>query len=332
MVAISGFSGVGKDECAGHLVRKYRAIQTGLADPAKRHMMDVYGFTVEQLWGPSHMRNSGDPRYPKNVLNDLGPVPQGMGESILSRLGPDAIHGEIKAGKGYVAVMAPELPGSGPVPAKPGWGPVPWTAAPGGSRIFFIEEDHPNFFLSPREALQLYCNLLNDLHLNTWARKGVEIQKALSKTLWDCGYYSFLPRYTYSREIGLSERVMDVDDIMSRKNVGVSAENPDGEVRYHENPFVTTFSDFRHRHEIRLAREMANGYVPVMVRVKHPKIEKAPYDHRSETEQEGIPDSAFDFVVRNDGTLEDLRSKMDDVVQAFSTPEWEPLPAGTPLS
>ena len=330
MVAISGFSGVGKDECAGHLVRKYRAVQTGLADPAKRHMMDVYGFSAQQLWGPSHMRNAGDPRYPKNCLSDLRPASQGLGDSVMKRFGTENIRGDVRPDKSYVAVMSHNEPGYGLFSAVRGWGPIPWMRASGGGRFFFIENDHPSFFLSPREALQLYCNLLNDLHLNTWARKGIEIQKRLAETAWETEY-DFLTRHTYSREGGLVRRDMDIDQIMSRKNPNVSADNPDGDRRLGEDPFITTFSDFRHRHEVRLAREMSDSYTPVMVRVKHPNIRKAPYDHRSETEQEGIPDSAFDFVVENDGSLEDLYGRMDAVMASVVDPEWKPLPAETPL-
>ena len=71
IIAISGFSGSGKDEAVSQLIRKYYAIQTGLADPGKRHLADAYGFTEEQLFGPSHFRNAGDLRIPKNSLENL---------------------------------------------------------------------------------------------------------------------------------------------------------------------------------------------------------------------------------------------------------------------
>jgi hypothetical protein len=57
VIAFSGFSKVGKDESSGVLVRECGAVHIGLADEAKRHMKSLYGFTSEQLWGPSEKRN-----------------------------------------------------------------------------------------------------------------------------------------------------------------------------------------------------------------------------------------------------------------------------------
>lgn len=51
IIGFSGYSKTGKDVCASHLVDECDAIHTGLADPAKRHMMDVYGFTEDQVFG-----------------------------------------------------------------------------------------------------------------------------------------------------------------------------------------------------------------------------------------------------------------------------------------
>src|SRR5271157_5972054 len=72
MICVSGWAGTGKDECSGRLVREHQAIHTGLADPGKRHMADAYGFTAEQLWGPSKFRNAGDKRYPKPQVKEFG--------------------------------------------------------------------------------------------------------------------------------------------------------------------------------------------------------------------------------------------------------------------
>jgi hypothetical protein len=61
MIGFSGFAGVGKDECAKALILNHNGIQTGLADPAKRHVGELYGFTKDQLFGPSELRNQVDP-------------------------------------------------------------------------------------------------------------------------------------------------------------------------------------------------------------------------------------------------------------------------------
>lgn len=290
ILCISGFSGVGKDEFAGELVRTHKAIQTGLADPAKRHMADLYGFTFDQLFGPSHFRNSGDPRYPKNLIRELGYMDCGTGED-LSRV--DGIIGEIRREKHYVEVEARNLPNTDPIKIKPGWPAVPHQSLKLGQARYFIETDHPAFFLSPREALQIYCNTMNDMYLDSWVRKGIEIHKQLATM-----------KYSYDQMKGPFEIEPEV-----------GSENNDH--------FLTCFSDFRHRHEIKLVRKIADTYIPVVIRIRHPKITTPPYNHRSETEQTTIPDSAFDFVVMNDGTLEELYQKVNEIVRIVSTEGWE---------
>lgn len=46
-----------------------------------------------------------------------------------------------------------------------------------------------------------------------------------------------------------------------------------------------------------------------LVRVVRPGVDLPPYAHVSETEQATIPDSFFDYVFQNDGSLEDLSTK-----------------------
>jgi hypothetical protein len=57
--------GTGKDTVADFLVAGETFAKIGLADPLKRFVRDVYGFTREQLWGPSSERNRIDTRYPR---------------------------------------------------------------------------------------------------------------------------------------------------------------------------------------------------------------------------------------------------------------------------
>jgi hypothetical protein len=58
---ILGEAHSGKSEAAKHL-RKAGFTEIALADPMKRALMDWYGFTEEQLWGPSELRNAPDER------------------------------------------------------------------------------------------------------------------------------------------------------------------------------------------------------------------------------------------------------------------------------
>jgi hypothetical protein len=71
IIGFSGYAKTGKDACADYLVKKYNAIHTGLADPAKRHMMEVYGFTEDQVFGAA--KDEVDPRIgvkPRILLQD----------------------------------------------------------------------------------------------------------------------------------------------------------------------------------------------------------------------------------------------------------------------
>lgn len=65
IIGICGPAGSGKDTAADHLVRAHRGVKVALADPLKRYCMDAYGFSEEQLWGPSSARNKPDHRYPR---------------------------------------------------------------------------------------------------------------------------------------------------------------------------------------------------------------------------------------------------------------------------
>ncbi len=64
--------GAGKDSVANRLVQKHEFTRVGLADPLKRICQEVFGFTDEQLWGPSEMRNAPDERYLSMKAGDLG--------------------------------------------------------------------------------------------------------------------------------------------------------------------------------------------------------------------------------------------------------------------
>lgn len=65
IIGISGLAGSGKDTCADFLVRDHNFVKVSFADPMKRICMDVYGFSFDQLWGPSAARNAHDTRLPR---------------------------------------------------------------------------------------------------------------------------------------------------------------------------------------------------------------------------------------------------------------------------
>lgn len=295
MLCISGWSGTGKDELAKRLVSGHGATQTGLADPAKRHLADVYGFTEDQLFGPSQSRNAGDPRVPKNIVSELGMRVDGE-EYVLDMAGPLDRIAAITLGKkhGIDDLVAAAT------------GPERSSAA--GMASFRAKVTDPRFSLSPREALQIYCEQLNNLHINTWVAKGVADQVRLARG-----------GYRYTKMHGL------VADSSGHWNPRSKA--------------VTCFADFRHIHEFRYTRSVAAGSLtPVLIRIKRPTVTKPPYNHRSEVEQVRVRDAAFDFVVNNDGTIGDLYGRVDRIIEEVSVPGWRPkawdesfvLPTGGP--
>lgn len=88
------------------------------------------------------------------------------------------------------------------------------------------------------------------------------------------------------------------------------------------------FPDCRFKNEIRLIKE-ADG---VLIRIKRfgAGLEGDYAAHPSEAEQMSIPDSEFDFIIDNDGTIDDLRQKVRGVAEEMhlvpSKPEQLELP------
>ncbi len=302
MFCVSGFSGVGKDEFCYRLVNKHGAVHTGLTDPAKRHMAEVYGFTRDQLFGPSYMRNAGDCRYPKTVVTAYKGRRTSQSELTLdtsqdSYTDPSKHWWciDLDLSKGDEVQFLNDL-------GMETLDHFRHSQQEGYIRLFFEETD-PRFFLSPREALQKYCNLMNKMYLFTWVRHGIEVHRKLACFKTDGLNQTRHPVYCYDRMLGLIDNECVIDNVETRREVT-------GDV-------ITCFSDFRHWHEILYTRQAAkesNEFRPILIRVKRPGIEKAPYNHRSETEQETIPDSEFDYVVMNNGSIEQLSLTVDTIV------------------
>lgn len=291
MICISGWAGTGKDECAGRLVKVHKALHTGLADPGKRHMKDAYGFTDEQLWGPSKFRNAGDIRYPKPIFFRVGLKPW------EGPLPDDVVDVTDSSGKSYLGDRTGKFWFSDCQErsvTSTAFEGKPYQPTKLGNANHFVRETDPDFWLSPREALQKYLELMNTLYADTWIRKGIEIHRQLASG-----------RFTYTKEGGIVPM----------------HPGPYGDM--HPAVLVTCYSDFRHIHEHRNAKEAGDGtLVPVLVRIKRPTVTKAPFKHRSETEQTRIRDAAYDFVIDNSKTLDDLYGMVDDIVKTCSNKKW----------
>jgi hypothetical protein len=63
IVILAGCAGSGKDTVGAYLRRRHHAITIAQADPLKRFVRDVFGFTDEQLWGASALRNQADAAF-----------------------------------------------------------------------------------------------------------------------------------------------------------------------------------------------------------------------------------------------------------------------------
>jgi hypothetical protein len=222
MFAFSGYSGVGKDECVKPLVEKHNAIHIGLADVAKRHVMDLYQFTVDQMFGPSENRNKLDSRYG----------------------------------------------------------------------------------LTPRHILQEYMRIMQDMYSYTWIDKGLSIAMDIADV--DIFKDDYVFKYSYSKIVGL---------ISSQENICYPI----------SSPVITVFSDFRHWHDIKRPLVFkSDKFIPVLIRIKRPSIQKPPFDHRSEIEQSTIPDSEFNFIIDNNFDVPCLHYQVEKVVSyvfGFGVPE-----------
>jgi len=64
IIGVSGEASSGKDTTSEH-IQQYSFAPVAFADPIKRYCREIYNFSIDQLWGPSHMRNEPDHRYPR---------------------------------------------------------------------------------------------------------------------------------------------------------------------------------------------------------------------------------------------------------------------------
>ncbi len=63
IILLCGQAGSGKDLVGAHLASVYNGITIALADPMKRMAAEIFGFSQEQLFGPSANRNEPDVRF-----------------------------------------------------------------------------------------------------------------------------------------------------------------------------------------------------------------------------------------------------------------------------
>lgn len=64
IIGICGLAGSGKDTIGRFLHEDHGFATIAFADPIKRCVKEIYGFSEERLWGTSEERSRGDGRYP----------------------------------------------------------------------------------------------------------------------------------------------------------------------------------------------------------------------------------------------------------------------------
>lgn len=78
LIVLSGEAGAGKDSVAKVLVERHGWETFSLAAPIKRFAADMFGFTDDQLYGPSSARNAPDPRWARPC-----PTCRGRGKQFI---------------------------------------------------------------------------------------------------------------------------------------------------------------------------------------------------------------------------------------------------------
>lgn len=143
-------------------------------------------------------------------------------------------------------------------------------------------------YLTPRFALQtLGTEWGRRCYDNIWIDNGIRSAKALIE-----GYAA------YSAEGGLIYTEKDVGEIGG-----------------------AVFSDLRFQNEFDAVKN-AGG---IIIRIRRPGFDGTELagvkGHASEEEQRSIPDSAFDYVINNDSTIENYHTTIDTVMRAIR-PVW----------
>jgi hypothetical protein len=65
LIGLTGMAGAGKSTVAKILVERHGFVEVAFADRLKKLVGELFGFTKDQLWGPSSIRNEPDKRYPR---------------------------------------------------------------------------------------------------------------------------------------------------------------------------------------------------------------------------------------------------------------------------
>jgi hypothetical protein len=79
LIILAGEAGTGKDTVGAHIARVFNGVCVAQADPMKRFTAKIFGFSQDQLWGPSENRNAADERTVEERLAISRCFSQGAG-------------------------------------------------------------------------------------------------------------------------------------------------------------------------------------------------------------------------------------------------------------
>lgn len=309
---ISGYSKSGKDEFSKPLIERYKAVKIGMTDAPRRHMMEIFGFSRDQMFGSAYHKDRGDLRFPKplfhqyNLLEwtqeiaksqDVPWVDNGVRRYFCVADTRDFWMDTKKFRKEYTRHPVLNLTA---LPNAPSY-------ANFAMKITIVDEGDPNFWLSSREVLQIHCTALQNMHPDVWVKNFIDKQCD-----WMKGTMAVLThgsQKTYYNALNYTQAEGFVNGPKTWDSCG-----------------AVICTDLRHKREIRHIRQNAarKGYTPVLVRVKRTGIDSPPYDHPTETEQATIPDSVFDFVVVNDSDVRHLHALSRSIFKIVTSGDYRP--------
>lgn len=292
LFCISGYSGSGKDTFAKGPIDNNNAVIFGLTDVARRGMMDLYGFSEEQVFGASSFRNKGDLRFPKKDAFCTYQPQKLTGQAAYDLDIPHQDNAWYIVSDKYTDNLPVSMDGTKLYEHKFDKNKCIWT----------INEGDPNFWLSPREVLQKHCAVHMSMYEDIWIQNALETQ-----------YGWIRNNFKTDSKVMCSSRYVRTKGVVNHYCSW-------------ENQCILVCTDIRHKNEINFIRNNSDRYnfIPVMIRVKRPGIDKPPFDHKSETEQASISDDIFDFVVNNDASVEQLEIVSNEIVSIIESGNYQP--------
>ena len=341
IIGISGKAGSGKDTVADFLVRDYSYVKVALADEMKRICMRVFDFSYEQLWGPSEKRNEPDLRYPR-------------GEKQLFSSGSTLVYVDAEC-----SIALAEAAAQRPLTE------AEKERIHDGYFKDFLTPRHALQQLGTEWGRSCYVNVWVDYALRVAkellenpTRSYASKTGTYAKNMHDesVGAQALLCPPSGAKTVGVdrlwtprsfrrpsAEYTLPAGTKVTVTGKKVEALDgayycypvTDGSHHFWVDGSFLVFTrstivgvvipDVRFENEIDGLK--AGGAKLIRVKRPTPGLEGAAGQHGSELEQDSIPDSAFDFVLNNEGSLEELELQVKMILRSLKQSYAEELDA-----